>query len=1396
MSDGCEQRERFPAALGEGYFRADETSFETLVAMSAGLASRLRFIDLQQRDVGHWGELFESDEALIMARIVSTDLRGRQLAFVRDAAGAPLELLAEHVVALAQCIDGWVKSLKPNPEPASRQLFARIEQLLAHPLGDDLQWVLERFGVHRWQDQPLALLRNRLDGAWFALRAVRPAPGERSDRELLRGRFFSFVSAIERVQDLARELLPQSLASQNHAPAAGLLMAFLQLHQQVQKRINRFTDRHADFYYDDVLRMRPLPAVPDSVHLVCQRDPRAAREVVVPQGTPFGAGKDSSGQLIEFVADNTLVLTDCQVTALCTLQLGHDGLISPEREFGYVTRAQAARLPWPAPPGQGDAVLPHWPLFGGSTPGQASSQTLSGGAPDHAPLKEAPGRPKFLDPHGGRVGRSPTLGASEEARIGLAIASPLLFLQEGEREITLKLDLAHAADTDQGLQHLVARILARPDAAQRLIPVLFKRYLLLAPELMSDLERADLNATARRLARQATARQMEALPVGSATAAPRVAPGPYERFLTEFAVRAPTTGLFFARLGKFFSRWLLTRQDWLSDAALEAVRETAGRLLDNGDRTPPVAGDPRCLLQGPNRPERELIFGQLFNSILNFSLTTPAGWMQVNDFFVTNQPAGDNTSSASFTGVGIVLRLRPQDPAVVACDALVHGEGWPTTLPVLRIQLGSHGRMYPYSLLEEMLLAEIALSVRVRGLGNVLMQNNLGPLDPSKPFMPFGPLPTTASYCIFGADEISRKNVTHLAVNVEWSGLPVGEGGFGSYYASYDPHLRNSSFTAHAGILRDGQWHMAGTPGSVRLFDTADAAGRLRTNARWVFSEAALRSQGRANDAPQDFKLGARNGFYRIQLNHPAIAFGHQAYPNLLTEVVSANATRRRRRPRPLPNTPYTPLIERLSLDYEAESHLVPGRDNGMPDSPTAERVLHLHPFGISQVYPGAAGPSPSLWPRFEHDGNLYIGLSAEELGGALSLHFHLRDETAVEAHHGESRPTTTWSYLASNQWHALTPSQVMSDTTCGFLTSGIVMLDVPRQIDRQNTILPDGCYWLRLSADGRFESFAGLYGVRTQALRASRVLRDNPSAPVAPLPAGSVREPTVTVFGLAAVAQIGASFGMRPAEDRRQMRTRTGERLQHRQRASTPWDYERLVLERFPSVLKVKCFSHLTSRNKGVSPGEVLVVVVPTPPTTHASSHAHDGEPVLSATAEPHLNAVELARIRSYLCGLASPFAQIQVRNAVYERIQVRCTVKLSAGSQAGQALRRINQAITDYISPWREGGCQPNFEWTVRCEDVEAHVRSLECVDFVTQLSLLHVAQSDQHVYTLCDTARGQANLATRAVPQSPWSIALPMREHMLNAVEISTDERPQATGISGLGVGGTLILGKVAS
>lgn len=1357
MSDGCDQGERFPPALRDGYFRPDETSFETLVAMSAGLASHLRFFDVSMREIGTWGELFDGDEALVLARISATELRMAQRQFVRDAEGAPLPELAVQVMSLAVLIDGWLKALRASRHAPGRSVLARIEQLLEQPLGDDLQWLLDRFGEHRFHTQPLAAARRRFDPAWFVRPPMRDPAAPRSDREMLRRRFFSFVSAIERMQDLARELLPQSLASQTHAPAAGLLMAFLQLYQQrVQPHLNRFTERHADFYYGDCLRMQPLPAVPDAVHLVCERSPLALGDVLVPQGTRFGAGKDAQGLPIEFQADETLRITDCRVAALLTLRLDRDPLISPEREFGYVTRIDAARLPWPAPEAEGPR--PHWPLFGGTPSGPA--------------------------------------GGAADTRVGLAIATPLLALAGGQREIDFTFELAQAIDIDHRLQHLAAQAVAEPRAMRRRLPALFKRYLLLAPELLSEVDRADLNDLALRLAKQAQQRQEDEEMVDTTA-------GLYERFLLELTARAPTRELYFRRLGKLFARWLLAREDWLTDARLQTLRDTAARLLGETDRPAPVPGDPRCLLQGPHRPERALIFGQLMSSVFRFHLSVPTGWLPVHDFFVDRSPGH---GGGACTALRVVLRLRPQDPAVVGCSAAVHGAEWPTEQPVLRIQLSDEGRLHPYSLMEDVVLTEIAMAVRVHGVRDVAMHNNLGRLDPSKPFMPFGPLPTPASYCVFGSEEVARKNVTRLQVNVEWSGLPTDEGGWSGYYAGYDPTLRNSSYTASASILRDGQWHAAGAPGSLALFQTADAAGRLSPRAAWALDDAALRTYGRATQAPVDFQLGARNGYYRVQLHAPAMAFGHAAYPTLLTEVVSANTLRRKaRRPLVLPSAPYTPVIERLTLDYEAQSHIVLSQERSAnanaADEADPERVLHLHPYGISQVYPGAAGAGPGLWPRFAHNGSLYIGLSAEELSGPLTLHFHLRDESAVEALDGERRHPPQWAYLASNTWRPLTPQQVVADTTCGFLTSGIVTLDVPGQIDRLSTILPNDCYWLRLSVDGGFEHYAGLYGVRTQALKASRVVPASGMPATPPLPAGSVVAPLATLPGLATVQQIGPSFGMRAAEDRRQMLTRVGERLQHKQRASTPWDYERLVLERFPSVLKVKCFAHQLSSVEGVSPGEVLVVVVPAPPVAPGSTQGgtQGGEmaaPVLSATAEPHLNAVELARIRDTLRSLASPFAQIQVRNAMYERIQVRCTVKLARGVQQGQALRRINQAITDYLSPWRDGGLRPSFDWVVRCEDVEAHIRSLDCVEFVTQLSLLHVARSDAQLYTLGDTARRQGLLSTQARPRSAWSIALPMREHMVSAIELPTDERPEVTGIARLGLGSTFILGEVAS
>jgi hypothetical protein len=179
-----------------------------------------------------------------------------------------------------------------------------------------------------------------------------------------------------------------------------------------------------------------------------------------------------------------------------------------------------------------------------------------------------------------------------------------------------------------------------------------------------------------------------------------------------------------------------------------------------------------------------------------------------------------------------------------------------------------------------------------------------------------------------------------------------------------------------------------------------------------------------------------------------------------------------------------------------------------------------------------------------------------------------------------------------------------------------------------------------------------------------------------------------------------------------------------------------------------------------------------------------------------PRLNAVELHRIADYLRALSPPFARIEVRNASYELIQARCAIEWAPGAHAGLGIRRLNQVLFDYLSPWNDNGYRANFEWTIRPEDLEARIRELDFVRGVSQVSLLHVASSDDNVYSLGDTARPgvpPAHFTHGPVHYRwPWSIAVPMRRHLIGSIESNGAPGPVPTGIDRLEIGNTFVVG----
>ena len=436
------------------------------------------------------------------------------------------------------------------------------------------------------------------------------------------------------------------------------------------------------------------------------------------------------------------------------------------------------------------------------------------------------------------------------------------------------------------------------------------------------------------------------------------------------------------------------------------------------------------------------------------------------------------------------------------------------------------------------------------------------------------------------------------------------------------------------------------------------------------------------------------------------------------------------------------------------------------------EGVMLLHPFGCERVSSMAHG----VFPEYACDGNLFIGLSARTLSGTLTLLFHLREDSSHQIAHDTSG--IAWFYLASNRWERLADAQVISDTTRNFVSSGIVTLDIPAQINRDNTIMPNDLFWLKACTGRNWRSFCSVYSIQTQAVTVGWDNRDNTLAHLRTcIPPGTIRQPTASIPGLRTVTQVGASFGGRLPENPNALKTRISERLRHKQRASAPWDYERLILEQFPHVSKVKCFAHMTTRIAEPCSGNVLIVVVPT---------VTDNES--GADFTPAINADELNRIRTFAQGLSSPFVTIEVRNPAYEHIQVRCSVHFIEGLQRGFFLNQLNQAIIDFISPWHDGGYQARFGWRIRTEDIKTHIVSLDYVDFVTNFSMLHITEDRDGKYHLGDTERPQRN---EIRPTYPWSLAVPLRRHYIETISDRHAMTAEPTGINELEVGRTFII-----
>lgn len=796
-------------------------------------------------------------------------------------------------------------------------------------------------------------------------------------------------------------------------------------------------------------------------------------------------------------------------------------------------------------------------------------------------------------------------------------------------------------------------------------------------------------------------------------------------------------------------------------------------------------------------------FQKIFGTMFRIELTTESGWLQVPEYVIIHRMI-DTTCPRDW--LHIKFRLQPDVAPIIAYAPQVHGGRLDTDLPVLKMVLNPDAYLYPYSLLKDLLIREIEIRADVQKAKDVLVYNNLGQLDPNTPFHPFGPIPSVGSYVIVGNFEAARKTVTRFEVHLEWEGLPLERGGFGAYYQAYGMSFDEELFETRVSALRNGKWYPGNTGEQPRLklFASAPADHGLAPGSpRGIASGVTLKTGGTvvcraiSSSTPEEafsYDVRATDGFYKFTLAAPAYAFGHREYPFRLSTVLTENARLKRvQKSKPLPNPPYAPLVSAISISYQAVAVIDLEKDRSRIDAVRHDRVFHLHPLGVERISPAGRDVKCYLVPQYDWDGNLFIGLSAPEAFGLITLFFHLRDDSTQGTE--TEPPEIRWFYLAADQWEPLEKCRVISDTTKGFLCSGIVTLNIPGDITTGNTLMPAHCYWLRVSADRHLDTVCSLYSVNTQALKVTWQNRGNaPSHLTTRLPAGTIKDPKISIPGITTIEQVVDSFGGKPEESRERLETRISERLKHKNRTATPGDYERLILQQFPEIFMVKCFSGMSARAQP-APGHVLIAVIPWLKDQDDAAVHHP----------PMANSHLLKEIEAYLETLSSLFATIEVCNPAYEEIQIRCAVRFTHGAREGYYINKLNEAISAYISPWSATGYQTGFGWRVRRSDLVPYIQGLDYIDFVTDFSMLRIAGDSEAGFTLFDTAdqvpvapdtsqdkSEPEEIETMEIrPRVPWSIAVPFQRHFIETMETFKPIRPEVTGIDKLEVGTTFII-----
>ncbi len=658
-----------------------------------------------------------------------------------------------------------------------------------------------------------------------------------------------------------------------------------------------------------------------------------------------------------------------------------------------------------------------------------------------------------------------------------------------------------------------------------------------------------------------------------------------------------------------------------------------------------------------------------------------------------------------------------------------------------------------YQKLMQLALHKVHLYVEVDGLKDIVLQNDRNTIDAKKPFEPFGFEPEIGNNFYIANEEISQKKLSNLNLDLKWIKHPVD---FKEHYKNYwlvdadnasldeDAYTikTNDDFVAQLYICENNAEKRIS---SLKLFPPDGEASDTKV------SELLQTSGYQYQEMPEISAKGKDDitdwdRYFKLELD--PLDFQHSLYNTLFVQqAISEHDAIKKLKI----NTPYQPKAKSIRLGYTAQTLIIPEST----DSNSHDTLYHLHPFGFEAL---TAGEIPSLLPVYKDEGTLYMGITRLTTPHVLSVLFQMAEGSANP---DVEKPAVQWCYLRNNEWVPLATAAILSDTTNGLVNTGIIQIKIPVDATAGGSLMSDTLHWLKVSAPTNITGISDTIAISAQAISvtlASEVVASSHfKTPLAP---ETITGTLASIPEIKNSTQPYTSRKGKPAEEGSIFYKRLSERLRHKNRAITTWDYEHMVLDKFPEVYKVKCLPSTDQL------GKVAIVVIP-----------DIRENLPFNPFAPKVAADTLFQIREFLDNHSPVYAEIAVHNPSYLQILTRCTVQFNPGYDTDFYKEKLIEEIKRFLSPWaysqdsdiRIGG-------SLHASVLINFIAERPYIDYVANLKLFQ--SEDGKTFT---DVRSINNGKSIVVPSRPDTVMVSGATHFIDIVDENGYDEDSFEGIN---------------